>query len=156
MGQHNYDDSTRESHVKLVEQYLATKGQDRLKRHELFVETGSSGLWTSETGEHIMTHGKDNLAEHGAWSLKCFPDWEWINIKIYPGYDANIIWAECDGQGKICYEGYPEGYYKNHFVFSFEFEGDKLLRVREFMNPVLQLKALGIDVPKIERVGIPS
>jgi phenazine biosynthesis protein len=63
-----------------VRLYMETKGEDRLKRHELFVENGSGGLWTTDTGNPIVIQGKQRLAEHAVWSLKCFPDWEWYNI----------------------------------------------------------------------------
>ncbi len=35
----------------------ATKGQDRLRRHELFVEDGCGGLWTTDTGSPIVIRG---------------------------------------------------------------------------------------------------
>ena len=56
----------------------------------------------------------------------------------------------------IRFEGYPEGYYENHFLFSFEMDGGLIVRCREFMNPILQLQALGLPVPRIERKGIPQ
>ena len=46
------------------------------------------------------------------WSLKCFPDWEWYNIKVFETDDPNHFWVECDGHGKILFPGYPEGYYE--------------------------------------------
>ncbi|WP_240459794.1 PhzA/PhzB family protein, partial [Pseudomonas aeruginosa] len=39
--------------------------------HELFVEDGCGGLWTTDTGSPIVIRGKDKLAEHAVWSLKC-------------------------------------------------------------------------------------
>ncbi len=56
------------------------------------------------------------------WSLKCFPDWEWYNIKVFETDDPNHFWVECDGHGKILFPGYPEGYYENHFLHSFELD----------------------------------
>ncbi|MCF3987960.1 phenazine biosynthesis protein PhzB, partial [Pseudomonas aeruginosa] len=90
--------------------------------HELFVEDGCGGLWTTDTGSPIVIRGKDKLAEHAVWSLKCFPDWEWYNINIFGTDDPNHFWVECDGHGKILFPGYPEGYYENHFLHSFELE----------------------------------
>ncbi|GAA0415092.1 PhzA/PhzB family protein [Streptomyces luteireticuli] len=139
-----------------VEKYMNTKGQDRLKRHELFTEDGSGGLWTTDTGAPIAINGRDRLAEHAVWSLQCFPDWEWYNIKISGTDDPNFFWVECDGHGKIRFAGYPEGYYENHFLHSFELENGKIKQNREFMNPFEQLRALGIPVPEIKREGIPT
>ncbi|MGR6738003.1 PhzA/PhzB family protein [Pseudomonas chlororaphis] len=139
-----------------VEQYMRTKGQDRLRRHELFTEDGTGGLWTTDTGAPIVISGKAKLAEHAVWSLKCFPDWEWYNVKVFETDDPNHIWVECDGRGKILFPGYPEGYYENHFLHSFELEDGKVKRNREFMNVFQQLRALGIPVPQIKREGIPT
>ncbi|RPY92899.1 phenazine biosynthesis protein PhzB [Pseudomonas aeruginosa] len=143
---------SRETVVK----YMNTKGQDRLRRHELFVEDGCGGLWTTDTGSPIVIRGKDKLAEHAVWSLKCFPDWEWYNIKVFETDDPNHFWVECDGHGKILFPGYPEGYYENHFLHSFELDDGKIKRNREFMNVFQQLRALSIPVPQIKREGIPT
>ncbi len=146
----------REKNRATVEKYMNTKGQDRLRRHELFVEDGCGGLWTTDTGSPIVIRGKDKLAEHAVWSLKCFPDWEWYNINIFGTDDPNHFWVECDGHGKILFPGYPEGYYENHFLHSFELEDGKIKRNREFMNVFQQLRALSIPVPEIKREGIPT
>ncbi len=98
------------------------------------------GLWTTDTGSPIVIRGKDKLAEHAVWSLKCFPDWEWYNINIFGTDDPNHFWVECDGHGKILFPGYPEGYYENHFLHSFELEDGKIKRNREFMNVFQQLR----------------
>ncbi|WFQ79973.1 PhzA/PhzB family protein [Xenorhabdus sp. SF857] len=153
----NEIDLLRKKNCKVVERYLElTKGEARLKRHKLFAEDAEGGLWTTETGEPIIIRGIDNLARHAHWSLQCFPDWEWYNIKIFTTNNPNHIWVECDGHGIICLPGYPERYYENHFIHSFELKNGLIIRNREFMNPINQLKALGINVPKINRQGIPT
>ncbi|MCS0604646.1 phenazine biosynthesis protein [Streptomyces sp. LP11] len=140
----------------VVEQYMNTRGEDRLRRHLLFTEDGTGGLWTTESGEPIVIRGRDRLGEHAVWSLKCFPDWVWTNIEIFDTQDPDRFWVECDGEGKILFPGYPDGDYRNHFLHSFLFEDGKIKQQREFMNPCRQFKALGIDVPRIERAGIPT
>lgn len=149
-------DQIRDRNRKIVDQYMNTRGQDRLRRHELFTEDGQGGLWTTDTGQPIMTKGRDRLGEHAVWSLKCFPDWAWINIQIFDTQDPDQFWVECDGTGKICFPGYPEGHYENHFLHYFQFENGKIKLQREFMNPCQQFRALGIEVPKIVREGIPT
>ncbi|GAA2616153.1 phenazine biosynthesis protein PhzB [Streptomyces spororaveus] len=150
------DAELRRNNRAIVEQYMNTRGQDRLERHLLFTEDGSGGLWTTDTGEPIVIRGRDTLAQHAVWSLKCFPDWVWTNIEIYETQDPNRFWVECDGEGKILFPGYPEGHYKNHFIHAFEFENGKIKQEREFMNPNQQLRALGIPVPSVKREGIPT
>jgi phenazine biosynthesis protein len=139
-----------------VEKYMNTRGQDRLRRHLLFTEDGVGGLWTNDTGQPIAIHGRDRLAEHAIWSLKCFPDWAWINIEVFETQDPNFFWVECDGAGAIRFPGYPEGHYTNHFLHSFRLENGKITQQREFMNPFEQLRALGIPIPEVKREGIPT
>jgi hypothetical protein len=147
---------TRSRNRAIVEQYMNCRGADRLRRHLLFTEDGVGGLWTTDSGLPIVIHGRDRLGKHAVWSLKCFPDWAWTDIQIFDTQDPNFFWVECLGAGKIVYEGYPEGYYTNHFLHSFQFEDGKIKRQREFMNPCQQFRALSIPVPEIRRVGIPT
>jgi ketosteroid isomerase-like protein len=135
---------------------MDTSGQDRLHRHELFTDDGCGGLWTTDTGEPIVIRGKARLRDHAVWSLKCFPDWRWYNVRIFDTQDPNIFWVECDGKGLIRFAGYPEGIYANHFIHYFEFADGKIKLQREFMNPVQQFKSLGLPVPNIVRAGIPT
>lgn len=139
-----------------VRDYMSRKGASRLTRYRLFTEDGIAGLWTSDTGLPIMSQGHEKLKAHGEWSLKMFPDWEWINVKIHETQDPNQFWVECDGEGKIRYPDYPPGHYTNHFIHSFQLDDGLIKLNREFMNPFQQLRALGIEVPKIKRGGIPT
>ncbi|MEU6619655.1 PhzA/PhzB family protein [Streptomyces litmocidini] len=139
-----------------VETYMNTRGEDRLRRHELFTEDGTGGLWTTDTGAPIAVRGRDRLAEHAVWSLRCFPDWEWYGVRVFETQDPNHFWVECDGHGRIRFPGYPEGFYENHFLHSFEMSDGRIVRGREFMNPFAQLRALGIPVPAVRREGIPT
>lgn len=151
------DVALRRKNRATVEKYLAdTKGEARLRRHELFVENGSGGLWTNDTGAPIVIQGRDRLGEHGVWSLACFPDWEWYNIQVFETQDPNFFWVECDGHGQIKFPGYADGFYENHFLHSFELDDGKIVRNREFMNPLEQMRALGIPVPEVKRAGIPT
>ena len=150
------DTDLRRRNRATVEDYMSRRGQGRLTRYELFTDDGSGGLWTTDTGEPIVSRGRQKLKAHGEWSLKCFPDWVWTNVQIYETQDPNRFWVECDGEGKILFPGYPPGYYRNHFIHSFLLEDGKIKQNREFMNPFEQLRALGIDVPEVKREGIPT
>ncbi|RHW44024.1 phenazine biosynthesis protein [Dermacoccus abyssi] len=140
----------------VVADYLSRKGETRRTRYLLFTEDGSAGLYTSDTGTPIVSVGHEKLQAHGEWSLRMFPDWEWKNIEIFDTQDPDRFWVECDGEGKILYPNYAPGLYQNHFIHAFRFEGGKIKEQREFMNPFQQLRALGIEVPKIDRGGIPT
>jgi hypothetical protein len=150
------DIALRKTNRATVEKYMNTRGEERLRRHLLFTEDGVGGLWTNDTGKPIAIRGRDRLAEHAIWSLKCFPDWVWTNIQIFETDDPGFFWVECDGEGAIRFPGYPEGHYRNHFLHSFQLENGKIKLQREFMNPFEQLRALNIPVPEIRREGIPT
>ncbi|MET8857260.1 PhzA/PhzB family protein [Streptomyces sp. NPDC004579] len=150
------DAELRASNRAIVKQYMNTRGEDRLRRHLLFTEDGTGGLWTTETGQPIVITGRDRLGDHGQWSLKCFPDWVWTNVEIFDTQDPNQFWVECDGEGTIRFPDYPDGHYSNHFLHSFLFENGKIKRQREFMNPCQQFRALGITVPQVKRADIPT
>jgi len=157
--EHGFGDSAelRGLNRATVERYMADiAGERRLTRHELFAEDGSAGLWSTETGDPIVISGMEKLKEHAVWSLQCLPDWVWFNIEIFETQDPNRFWVECDGEGKIIFPGYPIGHYENHFMHYFRLENGKIKENREFMNPVMQMKSLGIEVPKIKREGIPA
>lgn len=150
------DADLRQKNRAVVADYMSRKGQNRLTRYQLFAQDGSAGLWTSDTGEPIMSTGHDKLKAHGEWSLKMFPDWEWKNVVIHETQNPNQFWVECDGEGEIRYPDYPPGTYRNHFIHSFLLEDGKIKLNREFMNPFQQLRALGIEVPQVRRGGIPT
>lgn len=77
------DVELRRRNRAVVADYMSRKGENRLTRYLLFTENGSTGLWTSDTGEPIFSHGHEKLRAHGEWSLRCFPDGEWKNVEIY-------------------------------------------------------------------------
>ncbi|QXE37661.1 phenazine biosynthesis protein [Streptomyces sp. GMY02] len=152
------DDDTelRRRNRAVVEDYMSRTGEGRRTRYQLFIEEGSGGLYTADTEEPIVSRGRDKLKAHGEWSLQCFPDWVWYNVEIYETQDPNRFWVECDGKGAILFPGYPPGHYENHFIHSFLLDDGKIVQNREFMNPYNQLRALGIDIPVIQRGGIPT
>ncbi|MET8765104.1 PhzA/PhzB family protein [Lentzea sp. NPDC004782] len=140
----------------VVEDYLSRYGENRLTRYLLFTEDGSAGLYTADTPDPIVSQGHEKLKAHGEWSLTMFPDWKWFNVEIFETQDPDRFWAECDGEGEIRYPGYEPGIYRNHFLHSFDFRDGRIVRQREFMNPFNQLRSLGIEVPTINRGGIPT
>jgi ketosteroid isomerase-like protein len=151
------DVEQRKRNRAVVEAYMdQIAGQKRLTRHELFAEDGSAGLWTTETGEPIVISGIDKLAKHAVWSLESLPDWRWYNIEVFETQDPDRFWVECDGEGKIIFPGYQVGHYRNHFLHYFRLADGKIKEQREYMNPVMQMRALGIEVPKIQRGEIPA
>ena len=140
----------------VVADYMSRTGESRLTRYQLFTEDGSAGLYTTDTGAPVVSVGHEKLKAHGEWSLRMFPDWRWTNVEIFETQDPDRFWVECDGEGQILYPAYPPGLYRNHFLHAFLFRDGRIAQQREFMNPFQQLRALGIEVPVIDRGGIPT
>ncbi|MEV7801193.1 PhzA/PhzB family protein [Microbacterium foliorum] len=143
------------SNVEKVIKYLSNSHSDRRKRPYLFSEDGSAGLYTTD-GSPVVTSGRAKLLKHAEWSLVSFPDWTWFNIQIIETIDPEIIWVECDGKGTINYPAYGPRHYENHFLHSFKFKDGLIVEQREFMNPVNQYRALGLELPSIDRGNIPK
>lgn len=150
------DVDLRRRNREVVADYMSRKGENRLTRYQLFTEDGSAGLYTSDTGQPVVSVGHKKLQAHGVWSLRMFPDWEWTNVEISDTQDPNRFWVECDGEGQILYPDYAPGHYRNHFIHAFRLVDGRIKEQREFMNPFQQLRALNIEVPKINRGGIPT
>ncbi len=72
-----------------VERYMAMKGAERLQRHSLFVEDGCAGNWATESGEPLVFRGHESLRRLAEWLERCFPDWEWHNVRIFETEDPN-------------------------------------------------------------------
>ncbi len=98
------------------------------QRHSLFVEDGCAGNWTTESGEPLVFRGHESLRRLAEWLERCFPDWEWHNVRIFETEDPNHFWVECDGRGKALVPGYPQGYCENHYIHSFELENGRIKR----------------------------
>lgn len=141
---------------RAVEMYLRTGIADRLERYRLYAEDGSASLAMTDVGHPIVISGHDNLRKHGELSVQVLPDWRWYDVTVIETVDPDGIWVECSGAGTIRFPGYPEGRYENQFLLSFELDDGIILRSREFSNPVEQMRALGMDVPRIERGWIPG
>ncbi len=58
-GGHGTDVDLRLRNRAVVVDYMSRKGENRLTRYLLFTEDGSAGLWTSDTGEPIVSQGHE-------------------------------------------------------------------------------------------------
>ena len=155
----SFDDGQerREHNRAMVDKYLHSgHGDALLHRHELFCEDGISGLWTSDSGEPVFAQGRENIAKYDVWSSEHFPDWTWSNITIWTTDDPDRVWAECDGEGNINLPGHDPVFYRNHLIYSFEMRDGLIYREREFMNPIVEMRALGMQTPTIELGDFPS
>lgn len=155
--QHKTVEHQRAQNYTVIERYLHSgHGEALLQRHKLFCEDGISGLWTSDSGSPVFAQGRDSIAQYDIWSAEHFPDWQWHNIHIWQTDDINQLWAECDGEGTLILPKHPPVHYRNHFIYSFEMRNGQILREREFMNPITEMKALGMQTPTIDLGDFPE
>ncbi|WP_300766955.1 PhzA/PhzB family protein [uncultured Bifidobacterium sp.] len=151
------DDDRAADNRTTVERYLSSgHGEALRRRHELFTEDGISGLWTSDSGHPVAVQGRERIAEYDVWSSRHFPDWTWRNVRVWTTDDPDWLWAEADGGGTVILPGHDPVRYDNHFLYSFEMREGLIFREREFMNPVVEMRALGMTVPTIDLGEFPQ
>jgi hypothetical protein len=150
------DEDLRARNRRAVERYLRTDIEHRLERYRLYTEDGTHALWLTDVGHPIVVKGHDDLRRHGEQSVQVLPDWRWRDVRIIETVDPGQIWVECRGAGTIRFPGYPQGHYDNHFLLCFDLVDGLIRGSREFSNPIEQMRALSIDVPRIERGWIPA
>lgn len=141
---------------RAVEQYMETGAEARLRRYTLYTEDGTASLFNTDIGRPITVQGREKLQRHGELSLEVLPDWLWIDVHIYETQDPAVTWVECDGEGTIRFPGYPEGWYRNHFIHGFTLSDGRIVSSREYTNPIEHMRALSIETPHIKRDWIPS
>ena len=142
---------------RVVQTYLEScMGEALLHRSELFCEDGISGLWTSDSGDPVFVQGREEIAKYDRWSARHFPEWRRYDIHVWATDDPNQRWAECEGEGTISRPGHEPVHYANHFLYSFEMRDGLIAREREFMNPIVEMKALGMVTPTIDLGDFPG
>jgi ketosteroid isomerase-like protein len=66
--------------------------------------------------------------EHGM-----FTGWDLHNIRIYPGGEPDLVFAESDGQGVVVKSGYQ---YRQKYIILFRVSGGRISHWREYNNPI--------------------
>ena len=62
-----------------------------------------------------------------------FTDWNIHNIRIYPGGDPDLSFAELDGQGVVAQSGY---HYRQKYIILFRVSDGRISHWREYLNPI--------------------
>ena len=66
--------------------------------------------------------------EHGM-----FTGWDLHNLRIYPGGDPDLVFAELDGQGVVVKSGYQ---YRQKYIILFRVSDGLISHWREYNNPI--------------------
>ena len=62
-----------------------------------------------------------------------FTGWDIFNIRIYPGGDPGLFFAELDGQAAVAQSGYQ---YRQTYIVVFRVSDGRIGLWREYMNPI--------------------
>ena len=62
-----------------------------------------------------------------------FTGWDLHNIRIHPGGDPNLFFAELDGQGVVAQSGYQ---YRQKYIILFRVSDGRISHWREYLNPI--------------------
>ena len=68
-----------------------------------------------------------------------FTGWDLHNIRIYPGGDPDLLFAELDGRGVVAQSGYQ---YRQKYIILFRVSGGRISHWREYLNPILLREAI--------------
>ena len=68
-----------------------------------------------------------------------FTGWDIYNIRIYPGGDPGLFFAELDGQGVVAKSGYQ---YRQKYIILFRVSDGLISHWREYLNPTPLREAL--------------
>ena len=134
-----------------VEKYMAAAGSERSERYLLFAEDCIAGLRTTEHGKPVFGRGREQVRGADAWNARYSPDWKFTDIKIYETQDPNFFFVDSGGEGHIEFPAYPRTFYRNHYIHTFRLDDGLITEYWEYMNPCVEMHALGIDVPTIDK-----
>jgi len=62
-----------------------------------------------------------------------FTGWDLHNIRIYPGGDPDLFFAELVGQGVVAQSGYQ---YRQKYIILFRVSDGRISHWREYLNPL--------------------
>ena len=62
-----------------------------------------------------------------------FTGWDLHNIRIYPGGDPDLFFAELDGQGVVVQSGYQ---YRQKYIILSRVSDGRISHWREYLNPI--------------------
>ena len=73
-----------------------------------------------------------------------FTGWDLHNIRIYPGRDPDLLFAELVGQGVVAQSGYQ---YRQKYIILFRLSDGHISHWREYLNPIPLREAIASVQP---------
>ena len=87
-----------------VEHYMRMKGPNGCSGTACSSRTAAPATGPRKAANPWFS-GAESLRRLAEWLERCFPDWEWHNVRIFETEDPNHFWVECDGRGKALVPG---------------------------------------------------
>ncbi len=77
-----------------------------------------------------------------------FTGWDLDSIRIYPGGDPDLVFAELDGQGVVAKRGYQ---YRQKYIILFRVSDGRISHWREYNNPIpLQAAIASVQTGQVQ------
>jgi phenazine biosynthesis protein len=141
----------RRRNREAVEKYMSLNGQDRAGRADLFADDCVAGLKTTGSGVPEASHGIEEYRQACENQVKHFPDWSFEDFEIFETQFPDKFWVTSGGFGHIEFPGYPRTEYRNDHIHYFEVRDGKIAVYWEYMNPCIEMHALGLPVPEVKK-----
>ncbi|MET9294000.1 PhzA/PhzB family protein [Streptomyces sp. NPDC003077] len=138
-----------------VAKYLRSGVRDRRNRYTLYTEEGTASLCYADLGRPVTIRGRDRLRRHDEVALRLLPDWRWYDVEFFDTQNPDLLWVECEGEGRVLWPGRPARHYRNHFVHRFTLENGRIASSHEFANPLDHMRSLIIEPPHVTRDWLP-
>lgn len=148
------DVELRKKNLETILKYLnCSTDEEHLNRWQLYTEDGIRRVTDTVNGEpyDIKAIGHEELKQIEIWNNKYFPNYLFVNNRIFQTQDPNLFAVLSDGKGYIDYPAYGGlRRYDNQFAHSFEMEDGKIKVYSEHLNACAVFTSLGIELPKID------
>lgn len=121
--------------------HLATIGKDVTAWLALFADDAVIEFpYASAVGTPERLEGKRAIYEYMKDTPSQMLGLTFTDVRVQPALDANVVFAEVHGEATIASTG---RLYRQDYVMRLETDGERIVRYREYWNPVPALAAFG-------------
>lgn len=144
------DDQSPPAAVTLARQFFrAIQARDKEAMLPLLAEDFVLEVPYNVSGTNDLSdswHGLEAASANFTKTWACIELVKYAELEITPCRDDNVAFAEALGDMRLA-NGRP---YRNRYVFRFDTADGKILRIREYANPITSIVASGSPWPPVE------
>ena len=134
-------DGVRQRTMAVARQYQSLLAQGRLDEWiDLWDEDGVLEFPFAPTRHVIAQHGKTEILAYMRAAAGGIVTDEVTELRAHPGLDPEILVVELETRGHLAETGAP---YDQKYVCIFQTHGGRILRYREYWNPLISIEAHG-------------